>query len=159
MGTNDYGNAVEIGAFGDGMYNITYNVDQYLTPKYIDTSVINTFHGAVEHCMARIKEIWNDARIVVLLPLQREYQYSATSGKALIDYANIIKDTANLFSYPTLDLYHCANFCPVNKYDRMKTYQYPSDSPYAGQYDGLHPNEEFGRDVLAVTIGKFIESI
>lgn len=160
MGTNDFGNAVDIGTFGDGMYNRTYNVDEYLTPKHnADTSVINTFYGAVEHCMARIKEIWNNARIVVLLPLQREYQYSATSGKALIDYANIIKETADLFSYPTLDLYHCANFCPVNKYDRMKTYKYPSDSPYAGQYDGLHPNEEFGKDVLAVTIGKFIENI
>ena len=160
MGTNDYGNQVDIGTFGDGMYNKTYNVDQYLTPKYTDTSVINTFYGAVEHCMTRIREIWNDAKVCVLLPLQREYQYSATSGKALLDYANIIKEIADLLSYPCLDLYHNANFCPVNKYDRNRwTYEYPSESAYAGQHDGLHPNEEFCRDRLAIIIGKFIENI
>lgn len=162
MGTNDYGNSVPIGAFGDGMYTTTYNTDTYLTSKMIDNlTSINTFYGAVEHCMARIKELWQNAHVVVLTPLQREYQSSpnGTENQSLWDYCKIIMDTANLFSFPIKDLYHEANFCPINPHDRQKTYMFPESSPAAGEYDGLHPNEDFCKNSLMPTIQKFIENI
>lgn len=159
MGTNDFANKVPIGEAGDGTYLEMYSKDVYLTPKK-DRTEITTFYGGVEHCMARIKQLWVNALVCVLTPLQRTNQTSATPGMALADYSNIIAETAKRFTFPVKDLYNEANFCPCNPYDReAKTYQFPEDNPNAGTYDGLHPNEAYCRDVLAPMIGRFIENI
>lgn len=159
MGTNDFGNAVPIGKAGDGTNLEMYSKNAYLTPTATASS-ITTFYGGVEHCMARIKQLWPAALVCVLSPLQRINQTSATAGMALVDYRDIIVETAKRFTFPVKDLYNESNFCPCNLYDReTKTYQFPADSPYAGGYDGLHPNEAYCRDVLAPMIGRFIENI
>lgn len=159
MGTNDFGNKVPIGTAGDGTNLEMYSTNLYLTPTQ-DPTTITTFYGGVEHCMARIKQLWANALVCVLTPLQRTNQTSATPGMALVNYRDIIEETAKRFAFPVKDLYHESNFSPCNPYDReAKTYQLPADSPYAGAHDGLHPNEAYCREVLAPMIGRFIENI
>ena len=162
MGTNDFGAQIPIGAAGDGMDIHSYNKTTYLTPTHEPTVLaeLTTFYGGVEHSMARIKQLWPNALVCVLTPLQRLAQTSAIAGMALEDYRNIIIKTARLFAYPIKDLFTDANFSPCNPYDREnKTYSVYDKALGRNTYDGLHPTEAFCRDELAPMIGAFIEDM
>lgn len=165
MGTNDFMVQTPIGAEGDGMaVNMNY-MGSYLKPTHtIDGSdktidytknILGTFYGGVEHSMARIKELWPHTQVCVLTPMQRSNQ-APTDGASLEEYRNVIVKTARRFAYPVKDLFTDANFAPSNPYDRYTKTLWVKSSQ---AYDGLHPNEEFGRDVLAPTIGAFIENM
>lgn len=167
MGTNDFSKKVPIGAKGDGMNTEMWNKQAYLTPLHTPDasasnhiSTITTFYGGVEHCMARIKQLWPMAMVCVLTPLQRTNQTSTTEGTALVDYRDIIIETAKAFTFPVKDLYYEANFSPCNPYDlENKTLSVYDSTLQTYVYDGVHPNEAFCRDVLAPTIGSFIEQM
>lgn len=157
MGTNDFGNGVPLGKFGDGNK---------------EKNQITTFHGGVEYCMRKALEYWCSARIIVLTPLQRRTQIYATSeGKSLKDYKDVIIEKANYMGYPILDLYSISGFYPVKKaFNAIMTTDgtESTNNAFCNMYcmkpdninpDGLHPNELFTTTRLVPLIGDFIERI
>ena len=68
-------------------------------------------------------------------------------GKALIEYANVIIETAKRFDIKVLDLYRDLGINPYNQYD-FETYT----------NDGLHFNDA-GHEVLAQKLKAFIEAL
>jgi len=90
-------------------------------------------------------------QLIIITPLQRNYSGSASGeiaglgpnnlGKYLIDYVNAIKEIAQEYSIPCLDLYSCGGINMNNV--SVKT------------EDGLHPIATYGA-VLGHQIGNFI---
>ena len=88
----------------------------------------NTFIGGMQYV---IKKIFTDnpkIKILLATPLKCTTTKQNTQSLSLIDYANAIKQVAELYSIPVLDLYLNSGF---NKYNLL---QYT--------FDGLHPNND-----------------
>ena len=90
-----------------------------------------TFCGAVYALYEKLLCKYPLSRILVLTPLHRETEeVSNMHGKVLKDYVDIIRKTAELFSFPVLDLYAVAGINP--RMGKVKEMMMP---------DGLHPND------------------
>ena len=139
MGTNDFGHNVPIGSVNEIDYT--------------------TFIPTVDYCLKYIRKTWLNAKVVVLLPLQRMNVGVNLENKYLLDYNNELKRIAQKYSIPTLDLYNKGNFYPYLQEFSNKWTFYAPNGQGGHAYDGLHPNEEFGRDYLGITIEQFLENI
>ena len=131
-GTNDYGHGdVPYGEFGD--------TDEY------------TFCGAVYSLMKELIETYPEAKIVFLTPLHRVSELTAASRRdgdfILRDYVNKIKETAEYFSLPILDLWSISGLQP--SVDIIKEKYMP---------DGLHPNDA-GYEKLFKIVNNYIMSL
>jgi lysophospholipase L1-like esterase len=131
-GTNDWGrtdaNTFPFGALGD------------------TTSA--TFYGAVDLTLSNLINRFPTKMIAVILPLPRVGGYSANSrGETLDQYANAIKEVANKYCIPVLDLYRESNF-----YVRNSTF----NSTFMP--DGLHPNDA-GHQLIADKILAFLNAL
>jgi lysophospholipase L1-like esterase len=132
-GTNDFGHGdAPIGAFEDR------NSD--------------TFYGACHCLMSGLIKKYPDARIVFMTPLHRisednTVKENGLSGLKLIEYVNIIKEVAEFYSLPVLDLWSVSGLQP--KVDVIKEKYVP---------DGLHPND-LGHEKMAEVIGNYLSKI
>lgn len=133
-GTNDFGHGdAPLGAFGD------------------DTT--GTFYGAVRRLYLDLYEKYPTARIVAALPLHRlgEECKGAVDGvvrtESLFDYVNAIRQTAELFSIPVVDLYAASNMQP--QVEPLRALYMP---------DGLHPSD-LGHRRLAEIFANFLERL
>lgn len=118
-----------------------------------------TFCGGVYFLMNFLRETYGDKPIIFMTPakmfLRREVDYREVSchakklpgGKPLIDYVEVIMNTAKQFGVYTLNLYNDLGFDPHNPEDFEKY-----------TVDGLHFNDN-GHEKLANTLKNFIESI
>lgn len=119
-GSNDYGHGDA--DFGD-----------FSTDRTSDT-----FCGALHVLMSGLIEKYPDKPIVVLTPLHRANDFLPNShGKTLKDYVDKIREAAEYYSLPVLDLYATAGIQPCLEAHR-KMY-----CP-----DGLHPNDA-GNEIIA----------
>lgn len=132
-GTNDYGHGdALIGAMSDR------------TPY--------TFYGAL-HCLyTSLIEKYPDIPIVVLTPLHRINEDVPSDGKpvptgTLKEYVNIIREVAEYYSLPVLDLFAESGLQPSIPLIQQKYMP-----------DGLHPNDA-GHAVLAHKIVRFLEML
>ena len=119
-GTNDYGHGdAPIGTFEDR--------DLY------------TFYGACHHLMTRLHERYPGKPKLILTPLHRAVEERQKDGETIClrTYVNIIREMAEYYSLPILDLYAESGFQP--KLSIMREKFFP---------DGLHPNDA-GYDILA----------
>ncbi len=129
-GTNDYGHGdAPFGVFGD--------------------TTENTFCGAVYALFEKLLVKYPLATIAVFTPLHRlaEEVSNANSGKTLVEYVDIIKKTAELFSFPVLDLWSVSGINP--KFGKVQETMMP---------DGLHPND-LGYRRLFERIDGFIKTL
>lgn len=118
-----------------------------------------TFCGGVYFLMNFLKEIYSDKPIIFMTParmfLRGEvddrvpsvHSAKKTEGKPLIDYVDVIIETAKQFNIPVLDLYRNLGIDPHNKADFEK---------YTA--DGLHFNDD-GHAVIARKLKEFIETL
>lgn len=113
-----------------------------------------TFYGAL-HCLyTKLLEKYPAARILVITPLHRE-QEDALRGDGrkdrdfgtLYDYVAVIRQVAEYYSLPVLDLFKTSGLQP--KVAVIKERYVP---------DGLHPNDA-GHVILADLIGKALENL
>ena len=129
-GTNDYGHGdAPFGTFSDR------------TP--------DTFCGAV-HCLFRgLIEKYPTKPIVVITPLHRENDTvpNALHGKTLKDYVDVIREGAEMYSLPVLDLFASFGVCP--NIPAQKAAYCP---------DGLHPNDA-GNRKIAEKLKTFLEAL
>lgn len=133
-GTNDFGHGdAPLGAMSDR------------TPY--------TFYGAL-HCLyTALIEKYPDVPIVVLTPLHRITEDIPTGDNkpapvgTLKEYVNIIREVAEYYSLPVLDLFKESGLQP--KIPAIQQKYVP---------DGLHPNDA-GNEILAHKIARFLEML
>lgn len=134
-GTNDFGHGdAPLGKFGD------------------DTS--ETFYGALRRLYIRLYERYPAARIIAVLPLHRcseddtgDNEYGVARKGSLRDYVNAIRQTAEKFSVPVVDLFACANIQP--QIGAVRELLMP---------DGLHPSD-LGHKRIAEMLARFLERL
>ena len=134
-GTNDFGHGdAPIGAMTDR------------TP--------DTFYGALHTLYTKLLEKFPESPIVVVTPLHRlnEDNPRGDGNKpqdvgVLKTYVEIIREVAEYYSLPLLDLYKESGLQP--KVPVIQEKYLP---------DGLHPNDE-GHKILARKISNFLESL
>ena len=114
----------------------------------------DTFYGALHLLYTGLITRYPAARIVVLTPLHRlcEESHYGSRGKAapsgcLLDYVRVIRQVAEYYSLPVLDLYAASGLQP-NVPAIMEKYV----------PDGLHPNDE-GHRLLAEQIAAFLKAL
>jgi lysophospholipase L1-like esterase len=134
-GTNDYGHGTAfVGRFEDR------------TPE--------TFYGACHFLMRGLLERYPAGQIVFATPLHRLNEtdphgdgQKSWEGRPLRDYVQIIRQVAEYYAIPVLDLYASSGLQP--EVEVLRTRYMP---------DGLHPNDA-GHVLLARKIGRFLENL
>lgn len=127
-GTNDFGHGnAPIGTFGDD------------TPQ--------TFYGALHLLMKGLIEKYPDKPIIFMTPLHRrnELDKSTLSGEVFRRYVDVIREMAEYFSIPVVDLYAGVGIQP--NIPIQKELFCP---------DGLHPNDR-GHEKIAAMLAAFLE--
>lgn len=112
-----------------------------------------TFYGAL-HCLyTALTEKYPDVPVVILTPLHRSNEDSPKGDNkpepvgTLKEYVNIIREVAEYYSFPVLDLYKESGLQP--KVPVIQKKYIP---------DGLHPNDD-GNAILAHKIARFLEML
>lgn len=128
-GTNDYGHGdAPFGDFSD--------------------RTADTFFGALHVLYTQLLEKYPTAQIAIVTPLHRWADQQPNSrGKSLSDYVAAIRQVAEYYSLPVLDLY--------------ATYGVQPDVPIMAETympDGLHPNDA-GHIILTRKIAQFIKML
>jgi len=138
-GTNDYGHGdAPLGGFSDR------------TP--------DTFYGACHYLFRGLIQKYLGKPIVIVTPLHRTYE-TRNCGEykegqscpyaygTLKEYVDIIREVAEYYSLPVLDLYATSGLQP--EIPEIKEAFMP---------DGLHPNEK-GHEILADKMKSFLEAL
>ena len=129
-GTNDYGHG-----------NAPFGTMDDRTPE--------TFCGACHLLFSGLIEKYPETPIVVMTPIQRLNGNvpSGNTGLPLSVYADTIRQIAEFYALPVLDLYHCSGICP--------------DLPVQQERfcpDGLHPNND-GAALIAARLAGFLNTL
>ena len=109
-----------------------------------------TFYGAL-HCL--YTEKYPDVPVVILTPLHRLNEDSPKGDNkpapvgTLKEYVNIIREVAEYYSLPVLDLFKESGLQPKIPVIQQKYIP-----------DGLHPNDD-GNAILAHKIARFLETL
>ena len=135
-GTNDWGE-------GDGEIGAMENRDSH------------TFYGACHTLFVKLLNKYPNAEIVVLTPLHRRREtFLKADGlrhienKAiLVDYVNTIREVAEYYSLPLLDMWKCSKLQPAVEIIKEKFMP-----------DGLHPNDA-GHEIIANRIIGFLKTL
>lgn len=129
-GTNDYGH-------GDSAMG-----------NFDDRSVY-TFYGALHTLYTDIITAFPKSTIIVFTPLHRDNEEKIVreGGAHLLDYVNAIREVAQYYSLPVLDLFSVSGLQP--SIPVMKQMYMP---------DGLHPNNA-GHAILTKKIASFIKAL
>ena len=102
----------------------------------------DTFYGALHVLYSSLITKFPGKPIVIVTPLHRTEEVTAT--KALIDYVRAIREVAEYYSLPVLDLYAESGLQP--NVPIIKQMNVP---------DGLHPNDA-GHEIIAKKIANFM---
>ena len=117
-GTNDYGHGdATLGAMSD--------------------RIDNTFYGALHLLYSGLIKKYPTARIVIMTPTHRANENNGSSnGLPLVAYVNAIREVADYYSLPIIDMYKNGGICPDIAEQRE-----------AFCPDGLHPNDAGNRRI------------
>ena len=129
-GTNDYGH-------GDAPFGC------------FEDRTMDTYCGALHYLMKGLIEKYPAAQIVFMTPLHREgdSKPSTFNKLPLKAYVDKMKETAEYYSIPVLDLFGSGGICP--DIPAQKALYVP---------DGLHPNDA-GAEKIARKIKVFLENL
>ncbi len=115
-----------------------------------DDATPETFYGALNFLYTKLYEIYPDAVKIIVTPIHRWQENRILedgSTVTLKEYVDIIRERAEFYSLPVLDLYASLGFTPAVP-EIMKKF-----IP-----DGLHPNDD-GHVILAKKLTAFIKSM
>lgn len=179
LGTNDWWGGLSIGNISD----------------YRDSTGNKTVYGAYRTIINKIRSLNSEAKIILITPMQRgdfvyvknaknnAYgSYKDKNGSHLSEFADAVKNIAQLENFKLIDLYYKSGITSANavKYKRLKdpktgeykNYTYPDyttitfnavtdEYPYPLDaldmtYDGLHPSNK-GMAVIAKMLVKVMK--
>ena len=106
----------------------------------------DTFYGACHTLMTSLIERYPEANIVFMTPLHRATE-TRKNREPLSSFVKVIKEVAEFYSIPVLDLYSTAGIQPQLDIHKKKF------AP-----DGLHPNNA-GAEKIADRLGAFLHSL
>ncbi len=113
----------------------------------------DSFFGACHYLFSGLIRKYPEARIVIMTPLHRLNERSPKGdGKAqdvasLYEYVGIIREVAEYYSLPVLDLFRLSGIQP--EIEEMKTRYMP---------DGLHPSDA-GNERIAELLEGFLKAL
>lgn len=107
---------------------------------------VSTMCGAMRYCMEKICYYGRKISIGVIIPFTADMNYNANSRKdnVLPEKFQYIKQIAEEFSVPTLDLYNSGRIIPDGQTPDGKTY-YLGDSVHLGGNGIIHVNRIMGK--------------
>ena len=107
-----------------------------------------TFYGALHTVYSTFMQRYPGTPIVVLTPLHRGNEVKGAIGdKPLLAYVNAIREVAEFYSLPVLDLYARSGIQP--QVPAIKEKYMP---------DNLHPNDA-GHEILSNLIINFLKAL
>ncbi len=118
----------------------------------IEDKTPDTFYGALHFLYSNLIKKYPNALIFVITPLHRHDENNPkgegnkeSDGLLLREYVKIIREVADFYSLPVLDLFANSGI-------------YPEIEAHKEKYtvDGLHPND-VGHDIISNMVIKFIE--
>ena len=117
-----------------------------------DDRTVDTFYGACHVLMQGLLEKYVGKPIVILTPLHRDEENDPHDERKdevhpLSAYRSILKETAQYYALPVLDLYATSGIQPQNAVCRERLCP-----------DGLHPSDE-GHAIIARRIGEFLKML
>lgn len=114
------------------------------------------FKPAVDYFFDYLVNNFAQARIAVLSPLRTHRIYPNVTGHKYTDYTDYIKEVANYYCLPVLNLTEESGFCPhVSAFSNKWTFTgYDGGNGVTG--DGVHPNAEYEEKHLAPMIKNFL---
>lgn len=148
-GTNDYNGGVPIGEWWSVTNETTtYSGPVSLTmPRRYPNFDPNTMRGRINATLHYLKTNWPDAQIVLMTPLHRAFatfgekssqppeSFPNRNGVYLEAYVQVIREAADIWSVPLVDLYRESGLLPTEEV-------YAKCFRYRGGTDMLHPNSE-----------------
>ena len=148
-GTNDYNGGVPIGEWWSVTNETaTYSGPVTLTmPRRYPNFDPDTMKGRINATMRYLKTNWPDAQIVLMTPIHRAYakfgeknvqppeSFPNRNGVYLEDYIRVIREAADIWSVPLIDLYRESGLLPTEEV-------YAKCFRHHGGTDMLHPNTE-----------------
>lgn len=155
-GTNDFNRSVPIGEWFSYDYKKVQADDKTELRKHrnlvLDKS---TLKGRINVLMTLLKSEFPDKQIIFLTPIHRSYakfgekniqpdeSYANALGLFIDDYVKAVKETANIWAVPVIDLNSLCGLYPNDP----KHYQYFSNK----DTDRLHPNAK-GHQRMAMAL-------
>lgn len=147
-GTNDYMGGVPPGEW----WTVTNEVARYKCgdlkmPRRYPSFDPETVRGRINETMKFLKSNWPDAQIVLMTPVHRAYfhvgennyqppeSFPNPNGVYLEEYVRIIREAADIWSVPLIDLYRESGLMPTEQ-------SYAKCFRDLGGNDFLHPNSE-----------------
>ena len=158
-GTNDYMNGIPLGEWYDvAEEKVFLKGKTHNLPRRRFSKDMKTFKGRINTVMDFLRTNFPDQQIVIMTPLHRGHYDLGDSnvqpeesipnalGRYLEEYVAALREAADIWSVPVIDLYRESGLYPVNA-------SYAKCFRYAGPkvWDKLHPNSE-GHRRLAKTI-------
>lgn len=153
IGTNDYNAGVPIGQwFEEKEDSVTISGPATAIRKHrFHCMDCNTFKGRLNIAVSTIKDEYPDKQLILLTPVHRGHAKFGENniqpdeafvngiGLYINDYVNAIKETADIWAVPVIDLFAISGL-------------YPSGESYSGcianpHRDRLHPNAEGHRRI------------
>ena len=149
-GTNDYMSGIPIGEWYDVAEEEVFLKGKTLKlPHRRFCKDMKTFKGRINTVMDFLKTNFPDQQIVIMTPLHRghyalgdknvqpEETFPNANGKYLEDYVAALREAADIWSVPVIDLYRESGLFPLNA-SHAKCFRYAGPKVW----DKLHPNSE-----------------
>ena len=114
---------------------------------FISNVPLQDYKNAVDTFFSNLMDNFTHARILVILPLQINYQTNGI-GVTFDEYFEYLKDVCKSYCIPCFDASYCSGFNPKNNAFKEM---------WCFNSDGVHPNNEYQKKFLAPMIKGFIE--
>lgn len=162
-GTNDYNHGIPLGEFfTEKTDSVNYNGRMELRRHREFQMNDSTFTGNINRVLSYLKHNYPDKQIIILTPIHRAFakfgdknvqpdeNYANGQGLYIENYINTLRQAADLWSIPVIDLYRESGLFPLE--ERHDRYFHHSET------DRLHPNDN-GHYRIARTIQAKLNSI
>ena len=160
IGTNDYNAGIPLGEWYDKTTEMVtaargHDPAEILMVKRSPSMDGNTLRGRINIAISTLKQLFPEKQIVILTPVHRAYAkfgekniqpaecYPNSLGLYISDYVEAIKETANIWSVPVIDLNALCGLNPMIE-EHVQYFAKPDT-------DRLHPNAK-GHERIARTL-------
>ncbi|MBQ0078209.1 MAG: SGNH/GDSL hydrolase family protein [Bacteroidales bacterium] len=165
MGTNDYNHNIDMGewfTYAEQSVEVSGPKQEVRLHREFNFDKM-TFKGRINIGMQYLKTHYPTKQIILLTPIHRAYfywspeniqpdeQYANTKGLFIDDYVQAVKEAADIWAVPVLDIYSTSGLMPLLD----EHHRYFRDN---GGHDYLHPNTE-GHRRIALTIARQLTAL
>lgn len=148
VGTNDYNANVPLGSWWTvADETADYNGESVVSRRRTPDMNPGTVCGRINAALGYLKSNWPDAQIVLMTPIHRAYAHFGPTnvqppesfpnrgGVYFEDYVKLIREAADIWSVPVIDLYRESGLLPTEP-------SFAKCFRDKGGNDRLHPNAE-----------------